>query len=150
MESTVFVSQTRGRISWNGSRSLVIRISFEFHEHLGEGGVQWCPLVISEILFYLLVFFGTGVLYRLRILLLLGLLGGWLLLLLGVIEKGSERFFLIDVPVHLYHKGMKIFRWFQRQFCHQRSILLQALEDCSIDEIIWRTLCIQLLLVESP
>jgi len=150
MEGAVFVSQAWRRISWDGRWPLVVWTFFEFHKHLGERGIQWSPLVISEIPLYLLVIPKTVILRGLRLLLFLGFLGGRLLLLLRITEKGSERFLLIDIPVHLYHKGMKILWWFQRQISHQGSVFFQSLENRTINEIVWRAFCLQLLLVEPP
>jgi hypothetical protein len=110
MDGAAFVSQAWRRISWDGRRPLVVWIFFKFHEHLGERGIQWSPLVISKIPLYLLVLPGTVILCGLGLLLFLGFLGGRLLLLLRITEKGSECFLLINIPIHLYHKGVKILR----------------------------------------
>jgi hypothetical protein len=91
-----------------------------FHKYLGERSTQWSPLVVSEILFYFIIFPGTVILCGLW--LLLGLLRGGLWLLLGRTEEGSKRLLLINVPVYLYHKSVEILRWFQRQIGHQRPI----------------------------
>jgi apolipoprotein N-acyltransferase len=128
------VSQAWRRISWDGRRPLVVWVFFEFHKYLGERGIQWSPLVISEIPLYLLVLLETVIQCGLGLLLFLGFLGGRLLLLLRVTEKGSEHFLLINILVHLYHKGMKILRWFQRQISHQWSVFFQSLENRTINE----------------
>jgi hypothetical protein len=129
MKDTVLVSQAWRRDPWYGIRLLVVRILLKFHKHLGERGIQWSPLVIFQILLDLLILPGTVVLRGLGLLLFLGLFRGGLLWLLRSTEKGSECFLLVNIPVYLYHKGVKILRWFQRQISHQRSIFFQPLKN---------------------